>query len=111
METIQIQLPPVLMQRLQQEAPSDETLSQVIAEAIQIWLERQQEKKTAKEKALQKLRQAGVVMTAKRQHTLVESLLVPLSMDKPPTHTQVQASLAKLKVPLSEEIIIMRGER
>jgi len=40
METIQIQLPPALLQQLRQEVSSNEKLSQLIAEAIQMWLEK-----------------------------------------------------------------------
>ncbi len=38
METIQIQLPPALLHRIRQEAASNENLSQLIAEAVQMWL-------------------------------------------------------------------------
>jgi hypothetical protein len=34
-----------------------------------------------------------------------------LALKETPTLAQVEAALSKLKVPLSEEIIAMRGER
>jgi hypothetical protein len=44
METIQIQLPPALLRRIRQEATSNETLSQLIAEAVQMWLTKKRKK-------------------------------------------------------------------
>lgn len=111
METVQIQLPPPLAQRIRQEISSDETLSQVVAEAIQMWLERRREEKVEKEKVLQTLRQTGVVIASERQRALAEAMMATLAVEKAPTRTQVEASLAKLRVPLSAEIIAMRGER
>jgi len=111
METIQIQLPLALVQQIQQEMPSDEALSQVIADAIQMWLERRSEGKGEKRDALRTLRRAGLVMDSERQRALAEAMMAPLPLKEAPTRAQVEASLAKLKVPLSEEIIAMRGER
>lgn len=67
METVEIQLPSTLVQRIQQEASLDETLNQVVAEAVQMWLEKRQKEKGEKGKALQALRQAGVVMPAEKE--------------------------------------------
>lgn len=111
METVQIQLPLALVQQIQQEIPSDETLNQIIAEAIQMWLERRREGKDERENALRALRRAGVVMDSERQRALAEAMMAPLPLKKAPTPVQVEASLSRLKVPLSEEIIAMRGER
>jgi len=111
METVQIQLPLALVQRIRLEISSDEALSQVVAEALQMWLERQRRGKIKKEKVLQTLRQAGVVMASERQRALVEAMMPALPPDEVPTRAQVEAALATLKVPLSAEIIAMRGER
>ena len=111
METVQIQLPSALVQRIQQEISSDEALSQVVVEAIQIWLERRWREKVKKGEVLQTLRQAGVVMVSERQRASAEAMMVLFPLEETPTRVQVEASLAKLKVPLSEEIIAMRGER
>ena len=110
MGTVQIQLPPTLVRRIQQEVSSDEVLSQVVTEAIQMWLERRWEEKGRK-KALQALRRTGVIMASERQRNLAEIMMVALPMEEVPTRAQVEDSLATLKVPLSEEIIAMRGER
>ncbi len=109
METVQIQLSPTLVQQIQA-APSSKTLSQIVAEAIQMWLERQREEENAQERVLHILRQAGVVMTSERQRTLAKAMMAPLPLEETPTRAQVEASLSKLQVPLSEEIIAMRGE-
>ena len=37
METVQIQLPPTLVEQIKQELSSDEAISQAFAEAIQMW--------------------------------------------------------------------------
>lgn len=110
METVQIQLPPPLVQRIRQEISSDEALSQVVAEAIQMWLERRREEKVEKGKVLQTLRQAGVVIASERQRALAEAMMATLPIEEAPTRAQVEASLAKLRVPLSAEIIAMRGK-
>ena len=101
----------MLVQQIQQEIPSTEALSQVIAEAIQMWLERRREGKRERRDALQTLRQAGVVMDPERQRALAEAMMAPLPLEEAPTRAQVEDSLAKLRVPLSKEIIAMRGER
>lgn len=111
METVQVQLPLTLVQRIRQEISSDEALSQVVAEAIQMWLERRQEEKVEKGKILQTLRQASMVMTSERQRALAEAIMATLPLETAPVRAQVEASLARLKVPLSAEIIAMRGER
>lgn len=40
METIQIELPAVLLKQIQQKASDNKTVNQLIAEAIQFWLAR-----------------------------------------------------------------------
>jgi len=111
MEAVHIQLTPTLVQRIHQEVSSDESLSQIVAEAIQVWLEKRRREKVKKWKILQTLRQAGVVMASERQCALAEAMMAPLSLKKAPSRAQVSASLAGLEIPLSEEIIAMRGER
>ena len=111
METVQIQLPLALVQQIQREIPSDEALSQVIAEAIQMWLERRREGRDERGDTLRTLRQAGVIMNSERQRALAEAMMASLPLKEAPTRARVETSLAKLKVPLSEEIIAMRGER
>ena len=116
METVQIQLSHTLVEQIQlemspAEALSTEALNQVVADAIGLWLEKQQEKKAAKSKALQLLRQAGMVMDAEWQRASAASMLTPLSgKGEMPSHAQVEAALAKVKTPLSEEIIAMRKD-
>ena len=110
METVHIQLPAILMEQIKQKLFSEEAINQAFSEAIQMWLEKQSEIET-KEKALQMLRQAGLVMTSGRQRTFAEAIITTLHPKDVPTHAKVKASLAKLKTPLSEEIINMRGER
>lgn len=45
MESIQVELPPMLLDRIRQEA-SNKSLNQVITEAIQMWLEKHKKKST-----------------------------------------------------------------
>ena len=111
MELVQIQLPATLVQQIQQEVSSDEALSQVIAEAIQMWLEKRWEEKAGKEKVSQILGQAGVIMASEKQRASAEAMMAALALKETPTRAQVEASLARFKVPLSQEIIAMRGER
>ncbi len=44
METIQLEIPAPLLQQIQQEASANKTLDQVIAEAIQFWLDRKKKR-------------------------------------------------------------------
>jgi len=111
MEAIHVQLPPTLVQQIHQEVSSDESLSQIVAEAIQVWLEKRREEKAKTWKILQTLRETGAVMASDRQRALAEAMMAPLSLKEAPSRAQVRASLANLEVPLSEEIIVMRGER
>jgi Arc/MetJ-type ribon-helix-helix transcriptional regulator len=111
METIQIQLPDTLAERIRQEIPSDEALSQVVAEAIQMWLERRGEEQVEREQSLETLRRAGLVMASEKQRALAQAMMATLPLEEAPSRAAVEASLARLKVPLSTEIIAMRGER
>ena len=111
MEAVQVQLPPELMQRLRQEIASEETLSQVLAEAVHMWLEKRRTEKVQKDQSLAMLRDAGLVMDGVRQRELADALIPPLRAEDMPSREQVEAILSRLKVPLSEEVIAMRGER
>ncbi len=44
METIQLEIPAALLQQIQQKASADKTLNQLIAEAIQLWLDKKSKK-------------------------------------------------------------------
>lgn len=74
-------------------------------------MEKLQEEKAEKEKVLQTLRQAGVIMASERQRAFAEAIISTLPLEKSPTRAQVEASLTKLRVPLSIEILNMRGDR
>jgi len=111
METIQIQLPNALADRIRQEIPSDEALSQIVTEAIQTWLEQQEAEKVERQQTLNTLRRAGLVMASDKQRALADAMMAALPLEEAPARSQVEASLAKLKVPLSTEIIALRGER
>lgn len=43
METIQIELPAVLLKQIQQKASDNKSLNQLIAEAIQFWLDKKKQ--------------------------------------------------------------------
>jgi len=111
MEAVQVQLPSELVQRLRQEIASEEALSQVVAEAVQMWLERRHAEKVQKEVGLRLLRDAGLAMDGARQRALADALMSSLSAGDMPSREQIKAILSQLKVPLSEEVMAMRGER
>lgn len=111
METVQVQLPLLLAQQIRQIAFSNEALNGVFAEAIQQWLANRREKQVDRGKIIKTLRDAGAVMSSERQRTFAQAMIAALSSRPTPTRAQVEAGLAGLKVPLSEEIIAMRGER
>ncbi len=109
METIQVQLPKKLAQRLRQEIPEDKALDHALVEAVQLWLAEREKKSTDKERALHALRQAGLLMPSERQHAMAEAVLRTLPQRAlPADRMQVRTNLAKLKTPLSEEILAMR---
>ncbi len=111
MEVVQVQLPSELLQRIRQEISSDEALSQVVEEAVQMWLDNRHTQKIQGEKGLHVLRKAGMVMDASRQRALAEAIMPPLDSETAPDRDQVETALSRLKVPLSEDIMAMRGER
>jgi len=111
METFQIQLPLPLAQQIRQLAYPDDELNKVVAQAIQQWLVDRKKDHTERKRALKALRDAGLVMSSERQRALAKAMIAKLPPRDTPTRAQVEASLSKLKVPLSEEIIAMRGER
>jgi hypothetical protein len=110
MEIVQIELPPLLAQRLRQEV-SHKALSQVVTEALQFWLEKKSAERSDNNQIQQALERAGLVMTSERQREFARSLLNKLPFPRASTRAKVEAALANLKVPLSEEILSMRGER
>ena len=111
MEAVQVQLPSELVHRLRQEIASDEALNQVIVEAVQMWLDKRHTEKAQKERALRLLREAGLVMDETRQQALADAMMPTLRAAEALSREQVEAALSRLKVPLSEELIAMRGER
>jgi len=111
METLHVQLPPTLAQRIRQALPTDEALNQFFAEAIKLRLEKLPEEKTDKEKTAPLLRKAGLVMPAEKQRIMAETMRAKLSASPKPSLAEVEAALANFKIPLSEEILAMRGER
>ena len=111
MEAVQVQLPPELMQRLRREIASEEMLSQIVAEAVHMWLEQRRTAKAQKNQGLDMLRHAGLAMDGARQRALADALMPPLCAEDTPSREQVEAALSQLKVPLSEEVIAMRGKR
>jgi hypothetical protein len=85
MEAVQVQLLPELVQRLRQEVASEEA-------------------------CLRLLRDAGLAMDRARQRALADALMSSLSAGNLPSREQIEAILSRLKVPLSEEVMAMRGE-
>jgi len=106
-----LQLPPELVQRLRQEVASEEALNQVVAEAVQMWLERRRAERVQQEVGLRLLRDAGLAMDGARQRALADAIMPPLRAEERPSREQVETALSRLTVPLSEEIVTMRGER
>ena len=111
MEALHVHLPSDLAERLRQEIASDEALDQIVAEAVHMWLEQRRLEKVKKNQSLSVLRQAGLVMDGVRQRALANAMMPPLRAEDVPSREQVEAALAHLKVPLSEDIVAMRGER
>jgi hypothetical protein len=108
MESVQLELPPDLLQQVRQEIASEAALSQVVTEAMHMWLEKRLAERTKQERALQKLRDSGLVMTLEKQRALADAMMSPLHLGGKPDREELEAVLARLKVPLSEEIIIER---
>lgn len=111
METVQVPLPPELVQRLQRELSAGLALSDVVAEALQLWLEKRQVEKRQQARGLEALRRAGLAMEGTRQRALAEAMLPALRPEDRPDRDQVEAALSRLTVPLSDDLIAMRGER
>lgn len=110
MESVQLELPSDLLQQVRQEIPSEAALSQVVTEAIHMWLEKRLSERSRQEHVLQTLRHSGLVMTLEKQRALADAMMSPLHLAEMPGREELEAALSRLKVPLSEEIIIMRGE-
>ena len=110
MRTITVELPQSLVEQLQGRAVSEETLKQVMIEAALAWATRKPRDLPAKERALQVLRETGLIMTPERQRVFAEAVRATLPSAGATRH-EVKQALSKLKTPLSEEIIAERDER
>ena len=108
MEDVQVHLPSDLLQRLRREIPSDEALSQVLAEAVQMWLEKRREQTCEGQQGLHTLRESGMVMDRAKQRDFADAMMSRHGTEGPPDREQVEMALSRLTVPLSEEIIAMR---
>jgi len=75
-----------------------------------MWLTTRHKEQAHGEQMSQMLREAGLAMTTEKQRALAETMLSKIDFKGTPTFSQVESSLSKLKVSLSEEIIAMRGE-
>lgn len=112
METMHIELPSELALKIKQEAPSREAMSRILAEALQMWLKKRQKKsKNNRTKTMKALQHSGLIMPSGRQRDMAKAMMTTLPQKKTPTRAQVEASLAHLKIPLSAEILAMRGEQ
>jgi Arc/MetJ-type ribon-helix-helix transcriptional regulator len=110
MESVQVELPSDLLQQVRQEISSDAALSEVVTEAIQMWLEKRLSEKSKREGVLDTLRKSGLVMTLEKQQALADAMISPLHLGEMPNREELESVLGRLKVPLSEEIIVMRGQ-
>lgn len=107
MSTIEVRLPEPLAKRLQEEAV---LADDAIVEALEAWLEKRQEEQ--RKRARQVLLDRGLIMSPDEQQTFTNAIRARLSLNRePPRLEEVEKSLAKLEPPLSEEIIVGRGER
>jgi len=107
MNTITVRLPESLAERLSREAlPPDEA----IIKALEEWLQKRQEEQG--KRARQVLLDRGLIMSPEEQQVFANAIRTRLSLDRePPSLEEVERALANLDPPLSEEIIVGRGER
>ncbi len=107
MSTVTVRLPESLAESLRREALSPD---EAIIKALEEWLEtRQQEQR---KRARQVLLDRGLIMSPEEQRAFANAIRARLSLDRePPSFEEVEKALANLKPPLSEEIIVGRGER
>ena len=110
MESVQLELPSDLLQQVRQEIPSDAMLSQVVTEAIHLWLEKRLAERSRQEHVLQTLRHSGLVMTLEKQRALADAMMSPLHLGGKLGREELEVVLGRVKVPLSAEIIVLRGE-
>jgi len=106
MSTITVDFPEGLLKRLTSEGLTDETLNQIISDAMREQIQRG----SGRVGILERLQDAGVILSPLRQQRLAESVIGKLSKRRGSiSRAEVEAALAKVKAPLSEEIIAMRG--
>jgi len=110
LEAIQIQIPSDLLQHVKNKIDSyEEKISNIVIEQLKIMVNKK-EKKIKEQDMLQYFRDIDLVMSSDRQQSMAENIISSLKVSKIPTHSSVRSSLSKLKVPLSEEVLAMRGE-
>jgi hypothetical protein len=109
-EIVQLQLPVMLLQQVQETNILNKSLEQILIESIQLWLDNQRVNKAKVEmsSATQFLREIGLVMSREQQTKFVQSIKPQGEL---PLRAEVEAVLADFNPMLSEEIIAMRGER
>jgi len=107
MNTVTVRLPDTLVESLHRQAlPPDEAIIQALEE----WLETRQREQ--RKQARQVLLEKRLIMSPDEQRAFVNAVRTQLSLDRePPSLEEVERALANLAPPLSEEIIIGRGER
>jgi hypothetical protein len=110
MQSVQVELPSDLLRQVRQEIPSDAALNQVVAEAIQMWLEKRLAEKSKNKRVLDSLRKSRLVMTLAKQQALADAMMRPLHLGEMPNREELESVLGRLKISLSEEIIVMRGQ-
>jgi hypothetical protein len=84
MESVQVELPSDLLQRVRQEIPSDVALSQIVAEAIHLWLEKRLSEKSRRARVLDTIRESGLVMKLAKQQALTDAMMSPLHLAERP---------------------------
>ena len=84
MESVQLELPSDLLQQVRQEIPFEAALSQVVTEAIHMWLEKRLSERSRQAHVLQTLRHSGLVMTLEKQRALADAMTSPLHLAEKP---------------------------
>ncbi len=112
MHAITIHLPNAIAEELRAQGLSGKKLETFVTATLRQEVLERRKRNKSKQKALRILREAGVVLSSSEQQKFAEAALARLpKQPKPVSRGRVEEALSHFDIPLSQEIINLRGER
>jgi len=108
-EAFQIQIPSDLFQKIKNQISYyEELLSKIVIEQLSFLINIKEPKKKEQD-MLTLFKDNNLVISSVRQKNMAKNIISSLNVSEIPERSKVRSLFSKFKVPLSEEVLRMRG--